>query len=196
MFFIDEAVIDTARPSGQDMQQRVTHHGDKYKNALKFQSVTTPDGLCIHLHGIGVGHCHDMFLYASSDVDEQLRHCLVVNGKQFSEYGDSGYTWCIYLEVCHAGSHLSVVKRTFNKTISAVRISFELYFKCVKHLRSIVGSKREMRVKKMPMGIVYRAAALLTNLDNCVQPNQIAQYFECSPRKMEEYICRFDNLQY
>lgn len=186
--FIDGTVIGISRPGGGEIHQRVVYNGHKRKHALKFQAVTTPDGLCIHLHGPEVGRRHDMFLYASSGMDAQLLDVMTVNGKQFIVYGDSGYSWRVYLEVPFAGANLSAVQKAFNKAMSAVRISVEWYFKCVKQLWSFVDSKRKLRVRQMPVGLVYQAAVLLTNLHNCIQPNEISQYFACVPPSLEAYI--------
>lgn len=44
-----------------------------------------------------------------------------VNGKQFIVFGDSGYSWHIYLKVPFAGENLWAA-RAFNKAMSAVYI--------------------------------------------------------------------------
>lgn len=63
----------------------------------------------------------------------------------------------------------------------------EWYFKCVKELGSFADSKNKLLEREMPVGLVYEAAVLLKN-QNCVQPNEISQYFECAPPSLEEYI--------
>lgn len=121
-------------------------------------------------------------------MDTQLLDVIMVNGKQFMVYGDSGYSCCIYLEVPLAGANLSDVQKAFNKGMSALRITVEWYFKCVQQLWVFVDRKKKLRVQEMPVGLVYQAAVLLTNVHNCVQPNYISQYFECAPPSLEEYI--------
>lgn len=59
--FIDGNVIGIARPDGVHSNQRTTYNGHKRKHVLKFQAITTPDGLCAHLFGLEVGRRHDMF---------------------------------------------------------------------------------------------------------------------------------------
>lgn len=65
--FIDGTVLRKAQPEGRDSNQRSVYNGHKRKHALKFQEITTPDGLCAHFFGAGVGRRHDMFLYAESN---------------------------------------------------------------------------------------------------------------------------------
>lgn len=72
--FIHGIVIGTSRPGGNDMLQQVAYNVHKQKYALKYQVVTTPDGICIHLHRLEVGRRHDMFL------------CIIRNGRNVAVY--------------------------------------------------------------------------------------------------------------
>ena len=47
---LDGTVIGIARPS-QSMWQRIAYNGHKRKHTLKFQSLTTPDGLVLDAFG-------------------------------------------------------------------------------------------------------------------------------------------------
>lgn len=47
----------------------MTYNERKGYHYLKFQGVTTPDGLYIKQHEKEVGRRHDTFLYASSEMD-------------------------------------------------------------------------------------------------------------------------------
>ena len=60
--FIDGKVIVVSLPGGQMIDQLVVYNGHKRKHALKFQAVTNPNGLFIHLHGPEYGRRNDMFL--------------------------------------------------------------------------------------------------------------------------------------
>lgn len=186
--FIDGTVIGVARPGGNFVMQLVLYNGHKRKHAIKFQAVTTPDGLCIHLHGPEVGRRHDMYLYACSGLDDHLPQILSIDGKQYIVYGDSGYTWRVFLEVPFSGANVTVVQRAFNKAMSKVRITVEWFFMEVKRLWGLTDADRKLRLGEMPAGLIYRAAVLLTNLRNCVSPNIISQYFACAPPSLEEYI--------
>lgn len=190
--YIDGTVIRIARPGGPDMLQRVVYNGHKRVHALKFQAVTTPDGLCLHLFGPEVGRRHDMFLYEQSHMDDMLEEVMVLDGRQFVIYGDSGYHPRPYVEVPFAGANLTDVERAFNGAMSKGRVTVEWYFKEVKQFWGILDSKRKLRVREGPVGLAYRAGVLLTNMRNCISPNQISQYFRCSPPTLEEYISHKD----
>lgn len=56
--FVDSTVRAIAKPN---LGQRLMFNAHKRVHALKFQSVVTPNGLIVHLHGPCEGRCHDGF---------------------------------------------------------------------------------------------------------------------------------------
>jgi nuclease HARBI1 len=96
--FIDGTVIGISRP-GDLEEQRVLYNGQKRKHALKFQAVTSPDGLILHAHGPMEGWRHDWTLFVRSRLDNQLAEKLRIGGTKYCLYGDSGYSQREYLEI-------------------------------------------------------------------------------------------------
>jgi DDE superfamily endonuclease len=88
--FIDGTLVEIARLSG--LMQRATYSGHKRKPVLKWQVVTTPDGMLFHVFGPFEGRRHDMHLYAESGLDDVLAERLLIEGAQYHLYGDSGYS--------------------------------------------------------------------------------------------------------
>ena len=185
--FIDGTVIGIARPCDSD-QQNVAYNGHKRKHALKFQAVSTPDGLFLHTFGPIEGRRHDWTLYMQSGIEEQLEKVLQIEGKQFCIYRDSGYNARPYMDVPFQGSSLTTEKSAFNKSMSSARISVEWMFKEVKLYWSHVDFKRQMRVGQSPVGLLYNACMLLTNFRNCLYPNATSQYFRCAPPDIDSYV--------
>jgi len=62
--FIDGISIHVARPGGG--LQRACYSGHKRRYVRKFQSVTTPDGLFLHMYNPHEGRRHDIELYHDS----------------------------------------------------------------------------------------------------------------------------------
>lgn len=88
--FIDGTVIGISRPSG-DMKQRILYNGHKRKHSLKFQAVTSPDGIIAHIFGPIEGRWHEWTMYVRSFLDDILLEVLSVTGIQCFLYGHSGY---------------------------------------------------------------------------------------------------------
>jgi DDE superfamily endonuclease len=64
--FIDGTLIEIARLPG--LMQRAMYSGHKRRPGLKWQVVTTPDGMLFHVFGPFEGRRHDMDLYAGSGI--------------------------------------------------------------------------------------------------------------------------------
>ena len=90
--FIDGTNLAIARPSGLDIDQRVAYSGHKRKHAIKFQALTTPCGLAMHLSGPLEGRRHDWTMYMRSGLDSTLQEAFFHLNRQFVAYGDSGYS--------------------------------------------------------------------------------------------------------
>ena len=169
--FIDGTVLGIARPSGSQAQL-VAYNGNKRKHAIKYQAVNSPDGLIPHLYGPLEGRRHDWTLYVRSRIDEMLPRVLSVQGKQYCIYGDSGYDQRWFIDVPFQGSNVSPAQSAFNREMSSVRISVELIFKEMKIQFPTIDFKRKMKVCESPVGMMYFAAILPTNIRNCLYPNQ------------------------
>ena len=189
--FIDGTVLSIARPKG-NMAQKVVYRGHKRKHALKFQALNTPDGLIMHLHGPVEGRRHDWTLYVRGNLDEVLPVVFEIGARKFCVYSDSGYNPRWYLEVPFQGSNLSAQQRAYNKLMSSVRITVEWIFKEVKLCYTTVDYKRKLKLFESPIGWLYIASVLLSNVRDCIYPNQISQYFNCAPPKLEEYLSHRD----
>ena len=64
--FMDCTKIQMCRPGGTGAFQRSVYSGHKRFHCLICQSITTPDGLMMHLFGPEVGRRHDLTLYRNS----------------------------------------------------------------------------------------------------------------------------------
>ena len=193
--FIDGTVIGITRPKG-NMMQKVVYNGHKRKHALKYQAVTTPDGLILHAYGPMEGHRHDWTMYVKSDLDSQLADCLNTNGRQFCLYGDSGYNPRIYLDVPFQGSNLSASQAVANANMSKSLVTVEWIFKEIKRYWTAVDFKRKLRVEQLPAGTLYTGAMLLANIRNGCYPDSVSQYFDCNPPTLDEYLSHKDMNDY
>jgi hypothetical protein len=67
--FINGTIRKMSRP-GQF--QEVVYNGHKRGHGVKFQSIVTPDGLIIDLHGPIEGSRHDAFLFIKSQLGQRI----------------------------------------------------------------------------------------------------------------------------
>ena len=122
--FIDAIVVGIARP-GEEAIRREVYNGHKRRHALKYQAVTTPDGLIANFFGPAVGRRHNWWMFAKSGSDEVLGTVPSIGDKQYVIYRDSGYNHRSYLEVPFDGANLGPGQIQFNRAMSSVRITVE-----------------------------------------------------------------------
>lgn len=184
--FIDGTALRVSRPG--NCLQRSIYSGHKRVHCIKFQSVTTPDGLIFNLFGPVEGRRHDMTLYHQSGMDGHLRDTLVVDGEQYYLYADAAYVLRAWLQIAFAGDNLTDAQAAYNTAMSALRVSVEWAFKDIKQVFSYLDYSRKLKLQEGPVGLLYLVAALLWNLRSCLYGSQTSSFFGCSPPSVEKYL--------
>lgn len=72
--------------------------------------------------------------------------------------------------------------------MSAVCIEVEHGFRIVANTWPFLNAGWKMQVYSSPVGRYYQVGVLLTNCINCLRPSQVAQYFDCLPPELKEYL--------
>jgi nuclease HARBI1 len=121
--FINGTLVEIAR--SRAMLQRATYSGHKRRPGVKWQVVTTPDGMLFHIFGPYEGRRHDMHLYAESGLDNILGENLLIDGVQNYIFRDSGYMLRPYLMTPYEGANLDANELLFHKRMSKARVSVE-----------------------------------------------------------------------
>jgi hypothetical protein len=188
--FIDGTMRAICRP---DKNQRLYYSGYKKCHAIKFQAVTTPDGLMSHLAGPWPGHRGDWGMYLASGLQNKLRR---LNARENPEdhcylYGDPAYALSygvISAYKARPGRPLDPILHEVNTAMSAMRISVEHSFGKTMMLWSFNGFKGDLKVGLSPVGAYFVVAVLLSNIHSCVYGNQTSQQFNCAPPSLHDYL--------
>ena len=189
--FIDGTVRAICRPS---VHQKVAYNGHKRVHALKYQSVTTPDGLIVDLFGPVEGRRHDMFLLKQSNLRERLRqYSHNSHGEIMSIYGDPAYSITGYILSGYKGARLDETQQLFNKKMSAVRATVEYGFQRITTLFAWVDFKKNQKIALQNIGVYYFVAAFLVNVHSCYNSNQTAAYFNIRVPSPRKYILNQDD---
>ena len=194
--FIDGTVRPICRPT---VGQRLVYNGHKRIHALKFQSVSTPDGIIAHLYGPVEGRRHDAFLLADSGLLPQLEaHMNRPNAAPdtpavYSLYGDPAYPLRAHLLCPFRGAALTDAQQQFNAQMSAVRVTVEWEFGKMLQLFAFTDFRKNLKVLLQPVGAIYVVSALLTNCHKCLYGSQSSSFFSTEEHPMrtpplEEYL--------
>lgn len=154
---------------------------------MKYQAITTPCTLEIHLAGSMDGRCHDWTLYLQSGFEDILPADLAdMYVHTYCVYGYSGYSACAFPYVPFRGSNTSTEEQDFKMAMSGSLATLECYFKEVKHFFRALYFK--LRVQDSTIESLYIAGLLLTNFRNFFYPNSISQFSQCPPPYLESYV--------
>ena len=185
--FLDGTVRRICRPNED---QREYYSGHKRYHCLKYQAVTTPDGLITCLHGPYEGRRHDAGIFQRSGLKGQLtEHMNRPGGGTYCLYGDSAYPLSLYLQKGYLGNQLDLNEQAFNTHMSSVRQAVEWSFDDMATLWAYLDMKRQQRVRLQPVALFYRVATLLTNCYICMRRgNRTSDYFHVLPPDIREYL--------
>lgn len=185
--FIDGKLLKTCRPS---RFQRLAYSGHKRCHGVKFQNVTTPDGLIALMFGPIPGSRHDSFMLAVSGLLEQLQ-ALMPEGVQliYSLYGDPAYPQSAWLFGGFPNANPGSPEAAWNTELSRVRIGVEWAFALIANQFKYLNFKESMRIFQVHgVSKYYVVAAFLTNIRSCMYGNEISDYFGASCLSLQEYL--------
>ena len=208
--FIDCTIRPMCRPT---QHQRQAYNGHKRFHGLKYQAVMLPNGLFGHLFSPIEGRHNDAFALAESGLmDECVLHAKFSDGSEGGgEVGGgidegSGQTDALtephYLQLFGDpayGLDEQIIspfpkpgrtdnQQEWNTKMSKVRIEVEHGFALVTNNWRLLKAEWKLRVFLSPVGRYYRVGVLLTNALACLRPNQVSQYFDCTPPSLEDYF--------
>ena len=181
--FIDGTGLFVARPGGA--LQRSVCSGHKRTHMLKFQTVTTPDGLIFHFYGPVTGRRHDITMYCKAGTDDMLQAGLHIGGIQDCIYGDKAYLIRPWLQVAFPaplGGEADADEDTQNTDMAGLRVSVEWGYKEVKQVFTRLDVMRKLKIRAGPVPLEYRCAALLWNLLTSLYGSQTASFSATIPR--------------
>ena len=124
--FVDGTLRGIARPV---QNQRVTYNEHKRTHGLKYQSITTPNGIITNLFGPVKRRRHDSSMLVMSSMMPVLENFSIgPNGERSCIYDDPAYPLRWYLQSPFRGAQITPDQNEFNKSMSKVRISVEWLF--------------------------------------------------------------------
>ena len=177
---LDCTRIAICRPGGENANQRSVYSGHKRIHCLMYQTITTPDGLIYSLYGPEVGRRHDLTLYTDSGWDDKLKQYLVIDGIQYYIYSDAAFVRTPYLLISFKTEFCTGHESMFNFIMSGLRVSVEWNYKDLKQLWCRNDFPRMLKVRQLPVGMLYKASALLMNMRTCLyRGGGVARYFSC-----------------
>jgi hypothetical protein len=185
--FIDGTVRPISKPS---FLQGACYNGKDRVHSLKWQGLTTPDGMLRQLCGPYPGSRHDMHLLHKSELLSYINSLpRAPDGGMYSVYADQGYAACAGIETPFFDGAVNAVHEAYNQAMASARICVEWSFaEILCHWASLDMKRMQQLLSNRKIGQVYLVAGVLTNFKNCMQPNKTSTYFGVSPPCLEQYV--------
>lgn len=138
-------------PSSKGAAQRATYTEHKRRNSIKFQAVSCPDGLILHIYGPLESRRHDITMFRLSGIEANLSDSLLIDGRKCFIYGDPAYILRAYLQIGFGGGNLTPPQSSISKGMAQVLISVEWGSKDIKKYFTDAYFARKMVIGKVPV---------------------------------------------
>lgn len=193
--YMDCTKQKVSRPGGHNSNQRALYTGHKRTWCLKWQTVSTPDGLIFHLWGPEDGRRHDSTLYHKSGIDSILENALLVGDgsgspTRFCLYADAAYALREWLQVAFVRIGASPPEQEYNTSMNRGRTSVEWSYKDTRQSWTTIDFQRKMKVRESPVALLNIASMLLWNIKVVLNHgSQTASFMgDCPPPSWNEYV--------
>jgi hypothetical protein len=179
--FIDGTIKKICRPLEN---QRLYYSGHKRMHCLRFQNVTTPDGLISSFFGPLPGSHNDLNILDESGLTRVMDEFC----GQYYLYGDSAYVSRGPRFMTAFTPATSEEEKKINVLMNSFRTEVEHSFAVVSNNFSFTNLSR---MQKLNLGNTireYTISVLFCNILNCFRPNQVSQRFDMNPPSITEYL--------
>ena len=186
--FIDGTVRPICKPS---VLQGACYNGKDRRHALKYQGVTTPDGMFLQLAGPWPGSRHDQFMVRESGIVAYLESIprRASDGAVYCIYADQGYSQAFGIETPYFDGAVNAQHEAFNQCMASSRITVEWAFgSIVQKWQSTAFTPSQQLLSNRKIGQVYVVAGVLCNLLNTLTRNNTSKYFGVQPPVLEVYM--------
>ena len=181
---IDGTLKATCRPSNN---RRIIYNGKERQHGLKYQRITTPDGLILHLTGPFEGARHDAFTYIESRVEQQLRDKTADIRTIYRIYGDPAYSLSNFL-ISPFQKSSDREEILFNEIMASVRIAVAWSFGKVVQLHAFNDFQKNLKIELQPVAKYYIVSIILVNFHTCLYGSQNGEKFGIMAPTLEEYL--------
>ncbi len=147
------------------------------------------DGMCIDFWGNCVGHHHDEWILADSDLNNRLRLIQLGHGIQYYAFTDKGYATQSHVKAAHHGiPRPNVIQEVANLIMGACRVAVEQFFAKWKIRSALIRTPKTMHIGNQPVHDHAVVACLLTNAHTCLEGNQSSLLYLVKPPSVYDYF--------
>lgn len=183
------AIDGTVRPLAMPIiGQKFTYNGHKRYHALKWQFITTPDGL-IFVNGPFDGNRHDSIMAKETLLVQWAeRSARGEDGTQRYLYGDQAYSVSAAIISPFKGNLLDSRQQKCNTVMSKYRVTVKWSIGLISMQWRRFRDKQYQRTGLTPVALDWKTAVIISNAHACLVGNQISIAMGCNPPTLEEFF--------
>jgi len=141
------------------------YSGHKRTHGLKFQMLTTLDGIIACLFGPINGNRHDSFMLCMSGLLAQLQEIMPLeDGIVYAVYGDPAYPRSDYIKSGYRNPVPGYTEAQYNTIMSASQICAEWSYRDITQNFKWLSFENSLHILQCPVVQYYTIAAFLTKL--------------------------------
>jgi len=189
--FVDGTMRHVCRPmEGANVPQEALYNGWKHNHFIKYQGITTPDGLIISIDGPHFGSTNDSLIWSGGVLRDKI-HSL---DPTMAVFGDKGYITGRSIMATYKAARnrpLTEVQKEFNAFMATKRISVENEFADIVKSFSFMANSRILRIGFCPVSAYFPVMSLFQNIRVCFNPNVSsagANFPSIMPPSFSEYL--------
>lgn len=183
--FVDGTLRPVARPS---RGQEAVYNDRKHFHALKYQIISTPDGL-LFAQGPWDGSQDDSSVWKMSGIADWLQASSFSNdGKKLYLFGDRGYHLDHHLIIPYKGDDISSEETLLNLIMSKYRITVEWAIGSVVALFPRLSNRQQQKFLLTHIANDYLIVVILRNALSCLKGNTTSRYFGLDPPSLDMYF--------
>eukprot|EP00732_Lithocolla_globosa_P002437 Lithocolla_globosa_v1_NODE_1598_length_2457_cov_74.169858.p1 type:complete len:393 gc:universal NODE_1598_length_2457_cov_74.169858:1075-2253(+) len=171
--------------------QRAFYTGWLGVHGLKWQTVQLPNGMTADMFGPATIRHNDRWLQRESEINDRLADVQAGQVRQFSVYGDAEYVLQSHIKRRHGRANLVLPPRLQEEddAMKKMRIGNEWDYGTTANLYPHVHFHKNMKIlQAKDVSTRYFVATLFKNCHVCLYGSQSAQYFDCPPPSLEDYM--------
>jgi hypothetical protein len=115
---------------------------------------------------------------------------------QYAMYADPAYPQSKYLFGGYRNPQNGSLEAKFNRKMAKVRECVEWGFKEITTQFKFLDLKTNMKIYKVPVGLLYTVAVFFQNIRSTFYGNQTSEYFDITPMNLIEYLDLIYNKEY
>lgn len=188
--YMDCTKMKITRQGDHNRNQRAMYTGHRRTWCMKWQTLSTPDGLIFHLWGPEDRRRHDSTLYSKSGIDGILEDGLLINGDLYCVYADAAYFLRAWMQVAYPRQFATPSQHAYNTAMNAGRTAVEWSYKDTRQSWTAIDFQRKMKIREAPIALMNIGAMLLCNLKVVLgHGSQNASFMaDCEPPTWEQYV--------